>query len=143
MSGDFVRKGLVNMKGAEGLRSFLWSRRCLVLRDRSLAVYKNENTTRAQFIVLLKDVLSIDRSLVKPFAFEVSLSSGKSFAVACNSDAEVYTWMDEIYQLCPSTGIGRPTKFVHMIHGLPNEWQHMQASTRARGDEFKQTRWES
>ncbi|KAJ3261946.1 Protein kinase [Chytriomyces hyalinus] len=149
MSGHIVRKGLVNMKEDEGLRSFLWSRRCLILRDQSLAVYKNENTTQAQFIVLLRDVLSVDRSQTKPFAFEVSLSSGKSFAVACKSDEEVYAWMDEIYQRCPRTGISGPTDFVHEVHvgvdddglfrGLPDEWQHiLQASTLARGDEFKQ-----
>ncbi|CAO3592501.1 unnamed protein product [Absidia cylindrospora] len=52
--------------------------------------------------------------------------------IACRSDEELYSWMDEIYNLSP-LGASGPTDFVHKIHvgfdpitgaftGLPEQW---------------------
>jgi hypothetical protein len=37
-----IRQGMVTVKEEEGIRSFLWSKRWLVLRDQTLSFHKNE-----------------------------------------------------------------------------------------------------
>lgn len=40
-----IRQGMVTVKEEEGIRSFLWSKRWLVLRDQTLSFHKNEVRT--------------------------------------------------------------------------------------------------
>ncbi|KAJ3207867.1 Protein kinase [Entophlyctis luteolus] len=141
-----VREGFVSLKEDEGMRSFLSPRRWLVLREHTITVCKNSVRNGNQTgMIMLRDVVSVQRSEQKPFAFELVLSNQKTYLVSCKSDEEVYGWMDDIYQRCPKTGISAPTNFVHEVHvgvdedglfrGLPDEWKGLlQSSALAQSD---------
>lgn len=45
-----IRQGMVTVKEEEGIRSFLWSKRWLVLRDQTLSFHKNEVRTRRSLL---------------------------------------------------------------------------------------------
>ncbi|KAJ3101830.1 Protein kinase, partial [Physocladia obscura] len=136
------------MKEDEGMRSFMWSKRWLVLREETLAVYKSSSSVQSLLIIMFRDVERVERSDAKTFSFEVLLGNQKRYNIACKSDEEVYEWIDEIYQRCPDN-IGGPTNFVHEVHvgvdddglfkGLPEEWKGLlQASALGRSDAIRQ-----
>ncbi|KAJ3288098.1 Protein kinase [Rhizoclosmatium sp. JEL0117] len=114
-SGYVVLEGHANVQEA-GMRSFLWSKRWIVLREQTLGIYKNAAATQSLNMILLRDITSVQRSEAKTFAFEVTVANGSTFNFDCKSDNEVYEWIDEIYQRCPRFGIESPTNFVHEVH---------------------------
>ncbi|KAI8803156.1 kinase-like domain-containing protein [Cladochytrium replicatum] len=129
-----VKSGYAQVK-EDGLKSFMWSKRWMLLRDQILTFHRNENTYQALNVLFLKEVEGVNRSEVKENTFELQMKDGKTFYVACKSDDEVYSWMDEIYQRSP-LGISTPTNFVHKVHvgfdsitglftGLPQDWRSL------------------
>ncbi|TPX74335.1 hypothetical protein CcCBS67573_g04397 [Chytriomyces confervae] len=148
--GNAVRKGNVTVKEDGGLRSFLWLKRFLVLREHSLSVYKSEDVPHAELILLLRQIESVDRTDAKPFAFQILLKNGRSLVASCKSDEELYAWIEDIYKRLHN-GISDPTNFTHDVHvgvddeglykGLPTEWQHiLQASAVSRTDAMRNNR---
>ncbi|KAJ3390687.1 Protein kinase [Entophlyctis sp. JEL0112] len=140
-SAQVVREGFLNLQ-EDGLRSFLWLRRWVVLRENTVVVYKTAvklAATQSRLIILLKEVVSVNRTSLKTFAFEIVLESGRVLNFSCRSDDEVYAWIDGVYQRCPRTGIGSPINFTHAVHvgvdhdglfsGLPPEWQGLLQSS--------------
>jgi len=134
MSSYVVKRGWAQIK-EEGLKSFIWSKRWLLLREQTLTFHRNENTYQALALIFLKEVESVQRTDHKQFCFEI-VSKGKSYYIACKTDDELYSWMDEIYQRSPLIGIATPTNFVHQVHvgfdpitgiftGLPKEWKQL------------------
>ncbi|KAI8853897.1 kinase-like domain-containing protein [Chytridium lagenaria] len=99
-----VKRGYASVK-EDGIRSFMWSKKWLLLREQTLTIHRNENTYQSLYLIFLKDVESVQRIELKPYCFEIS-------------DEELYSWMDEIYQ-------DNPTDFVHQVHGLPSEWKSL------------------
>ncbi|KAJ3140116.1 Protein kinase [Physocladia obscura] len=149
MNGFVVREGFVTMKEDEGMRAFLWTKRWLVLREQTLAVYKNAAATQSLVMIILRDVISVQRSELRGFSLEIAMKGQKSYNIACKSDEEVYAWIDDIYQRCPALGIGLPTNFVHEVHvgvdddglfrGLPEEWKGLlEASALGKSNAMKQ-----
>ncbi|KAJ3381789.1 Protein kinase [Entophlyctis sp. JEL0112] len=149
MSGTVIKEGFVSFKEDEGMRSFLWAKRWIILREHTLAVYKGQSSSQTVALILLRDVQRLDRSDAKPFTFEITLSTQRHFNFGCKSDKEVYSWMDELYLRCPAFQIGAPTNFVHQVHvgidedglfkGMPDEWKGiLQASTLSKTDALKQ-----
>ncbi|KAI9327989.1 kinase-like domain-containing protein [Obelidium mucronatum] len=150
MTNDVVREGFISLKEDGGMRSFMWSKRWLVLREAALPELKtnpnnSQAATQSTLVIVLRDVVSVQRSDVKPFAFEIVLENNKSFYIACRTDEDVYGWIDDIYERCPQMGISGPTNFVHEVHvgvdddglfrGLPNEWKGLlQASSLSKTD---------
>ncbi|KAI8845175.1 p21-activated protein kinase [Chytriomyces cf. hyalinus JEL632] len=145
--GNAVRKGNVTVKEDGVLRSFLWLKRFLVLREHSLSVYKSEDAPHAEFILLLRQIESVDRTDAKPFAFQILLKNGRSLVASCKSDEELYAWIEDIYKRLHN-GISDPTNFTHDVHvgvddeglykGLPTEWQHiLQASAVSKTDAMR------
>ncbi|KAI8900569.1 kinase-like domain-containing protein [Globomyces pollinis-pini] len=127
------KKGNILIRDS-GLRSFIWSKRFLQLRDQMLTIHKNENTYQAMMIILLKEVDSVQRSILKPYCFEV-ITKDKSFYFSCDTDSELYSWIEEIYSRSPN-GIASsgPTNVQHNVHvgydmntgtfeGLPTSWK--------------------
>ncbi|SAL98985.1 hypothetical protein [Absidia glauca] len=126
MTLDAVKKdGFVHVK-EEGLRAWIWSKRYLVLREQCLTIHRSEVA-----MVALKMVEAVNRSELKSHCFELETTKKKIY-IACRSDEELYSWMDEIYNLSP-LGASGPTDFVHKIHvgfdpitgaftGLPDQW---------------------
>ncbi|KAJ3062184.1 Protein kinase, partial [Quaeritorhiza haematococci] len=145
MSSYVVKRGYTSVK-EDGLRSFIWSKRWLLLREQTLTFHRNENTYQALALIFLKEVESVQRTDHKPYCFEI-VTKDKSYYIACKNDEELYSWMDEIYQRSPLMGISNPTNFVHQVHvgfdplsglftGLPKEWKALLESSNISKEEM-------
>ncbi|RKO86045.1 kinase-like domain-containing protein, partial [Blyttiomyces helicus] len=145
MSSYVVKRGYTSVK-EDGFRSWIWSKRWLLLREQTLTFHRNENTYQALALIFLKEVESVQRTDLKPYCFEV-VTKDKSFFISCKSDEELYSWMDEIYQRSPLMGISNPTNFVHKVHvgfdstsglftGLPKEWKSLLDSSNISKEEM-------
>lgn len=119
-----VRRGAASVK-EEGLRSFLWSKKWLVLTATELQIYKNEVCLRSvcsdlqqsatpSYVCQLADVLDVLRVDTKPFCLEVE-SKDKLLYLGFRADDELYAWMEDIYSRSPG-GVSQPTNFVHQVH---------------------------
>jgi len=133
MASFIVKKGYASVK-EDGLRSFLWSKRWLVLREQTLTIQRNETTYQAIANIFLGSVESVQRTEHKPFSFEI-VTKGKSYYIACKSSEDLYEWIDEIYKRSQPMVSG-PTNFTHNVHvgfdpmngiftGLPKEWKQL------------------
>ncbi|KAJ3272564.1 Protein kinase [Terramyces sp. JEL0728] len=131
------KKGHVLIKEG-GLRSFIWSKRFIQLRDQMLTIHKNETTYQALMIILLKEVEQVQRCALKPYCFEIT-TKDKSYYFACEADSDLYSWIEEIYSRSPC-GISTPTNFTHHVHvgfdpatgtfqGLPDSWTNLLKSS--------------
>ncbi|KAJ3319662.1 hypothetical protein HDV06_006155 [Boothiomyces sp. JEL0866] len=103
------KKGHVLIKEG-GLRSFIWSKRFIQLRDQMLTIHKNETTYQALMIILLKEVEQVQRCALKPYCFEIT-TKDKSYYFACDADSDLYSWIEEIYS------------------GLPDSWTNLLKSS--------------
>jgi len=133
MASYIIKKGYASVK-EDGLRSFLWSKRWLVLREQTLTIQRNETTYQAIANIFLGSVESVQRTDHKPFSFEI-VTKGKSYYIACKTSEDLYEWIDEIYKRSQSMVSG-PTNFTHNVHvgfdpmngiftGLPKEWKQL------------------
>ncbi|KAJ3410338.1 Protein kinase [Chytridiales sp. JEL 0842] len=146
MASSFVvKRGYVNLRD-EGIKSFLWPKRWMLLREQTLTFHKNENTYQAAHLIFLKEIEAVNRTDSKPYCFEI-VTKDKTFYVSCSSDEELYSWMDEIYRRSPIMNISNPTDFRHHVHigfdpltgqftGLPNEWKSLLESSNISQDEI-------
>ncbi|KAK9492830.1 kinase-like domain-containing protein [Lipomyces doorenjongii] len=132
LKGQIIKQGWASVK-EDGLRSFIWTKKYLMLRDSSVDIHKNESSPPTSSVALAT-VTNVSRVDVKPYCFEIVRTSGtKSLFVSCKSDVDLYSWMDEIYGRCPLMGVSSPTNFTHKVHvgfdpssggftGLPDTW---------------------
>ncbi|ORZ03684.1 kinase-like domain-containing protein [Syncephalastrum racemosum] len=127
---EIIKDGYVSVK-EEGLRAWIWSKRFFVLRDQTLTFHRNEQSGQCVGLIFLKEISSVTRTDLKPYCLEIA-TKDKTYYVACKSDEELYSWMDEIYNRSP-VGASGPTNFVHEVHvgfdpitgaftGLPDQW---------------------
>ena len=139
-----VRKGYVSTK-EDGIRSWIWSKRWLVLRETTLLFYKNESTYQPSSVVLLRDVTSIQRTDLKPYCVEIE-TRDKTYYLQLKSDEELYSWMDDIYN-CTPLGVSQPTNFVHQVHvgfdpvsgsftGLPEQWMRLLTTSAITKEDY-------
>ncbi|KAI8343625.1 kinase-like domain-containing protein [Chlamydoabsidia padenii] len=130
---EIIKSGYLSVK-EDGLRSWIWSKRYFILRDQALTLHRNEQTNQCVAVILLRDITHVTRTDLKPYCFEIG-SKEKTFYVACKSDQDLYSWMDEIYNRSP-VGASGPTNFVHEVHvgfdpisgafsGLPDQWTQL------------------
>lgn len=127
---------------------WIWTKKYLVLQDSMLYFFRNESATSAGITIPLNTVSSITRSDAKPYCFEIIRNANlKSMYVACKSDTECYTWIDDIYTNVPSTGVSKPINFTHNVHvgfdstsgeftGLPTEWARLLKSSAITTEDF-------
>ncbi|KAI9478904.1 MAG: kinase-like domain-containing protein [Benjaminiella poitrasii] len=129
---EIIKEGYLSLK-EEGLRAWIWSKRYCVLRDQSLTFHRNE-AGQCIGLIFLKEIGSVTRIDLKPYCFEIC-AKDKTYYVACKSDEELYSWMDEIYNRS-SVGTSSPTNFIHNVHvgfdpitgaftGLPDQWTRL------------------
>ncbi|KAI7900070.1 kinase-like domain-containing protein [Cokeromyces recurvatus] len=129
---EIIKEGYLSLK-EEGLRAWIWSKRYCVLRDQSLTFHRNE-AGQCIGLIFLKEIGSVTRIDLKPYCFEIS-AKDKTYYIACKSDEELYSWMDEIYNRS-SVGTSSPTNFIHNVHvgfdpitgaftGLPDQWTRL------------------
>ena len=75
-------------------------------------------------------------------------SSRRIVLVSVKTDAELYSWIDEVYQRCPSMGgVSNPTNFTHKVHvgfdpvsggftGLPDEWEKLLTASAITREDY-------
>ncbi|KAL1917535.1 uncharacterized protein VTP21DRAFT_3928 [Calcarisporiella thermophila] len=130
----------------DGLRSWIWSKRYLVLDEKVLRFYRNEQpTNQALAAVAMHEITVVSRTELKPYCFELS-TRDKTFYISCKNDEELYSWMDEIYKLSP-LGASGPTNFQHLTHvgfdpnngmftGLPDSWAQLLKSSHITQEDY-------
>ncbi|KAJ3354626.1 Protein kinase [Allomyces javanicus] len=144
-SARVVKAGYLSVK-EDGLMSFLWNKRWVVLREQTLALHKSESSTQAISVVFLSSLTGVNRSEAKAYCFEL-LTKDKTYLFACTSDREVYEWIDELYSRSPLTGVSAPTNFQHKVHvgfdpvsghftGLPEHWKNVLAHSAISKEEM-------
>jgi hypothetical protein len=160
-SGSSVKEGNVKVKDEGLFKSFVWADRWLVLREFELAFLKSPNSSKVANSIQLRDVLGVERSDTQPLAFEITRAlnaskgsspprDGPTKIITCKveTDDEVYSWIDSIYQRCPSMGgVSNPTNFTHRVHvgfdptsgafvGLPVEWEKLLTASALTKDDY-------
>lgn len=160
-STSVVKEGNVKVKDEGLFKSFVWADRYLVLREFELAFLKNANSSKVATTIRLTDVLGVERSDSQPLAFEITRAlnankgsspprDGPTKVITCkvDTDDDVYSWIDSIYQRCPSMGgVSNPTNFTHRVHvgfdptsgafvGLPVEWEKLLTASALTKDDY-------
>ncbi|KAI8057281.1 kinase-like domain-containing protein [Syncephalis plumigaleata] len=145
MASFIVKKGNVSVK-EDGIRSWMWSKRWLVLREPTLTFFRNESTNQASTLIFLREVNAVSRTDLRPYCFEL-VTKDKNYYIACKNDEELYSWMDEIYQRSPLMGVSNPTNFVHKVHvgfdpdsgvftGLPDQWSKLLSASAITQEDY-------
>ncbi|KAI0799773.1 p21 activated kinase [Irpex lacteus] len=133
-ASNIVRCGVVSIK-EDGLVSWLWRPKWLVLKEQTLSIHKSENSTQPQNIVNLGDIANIERTDLKPYCLLLETKDKRMF-FSLKSDEELYGWQDDIYSRSPLMGVSNPTNFQHKVHvgfdpvsgaftGLPDAWSKL------------------
>jgi len=160
--GD-IRKGWGSVK-EDGIKSLIWQKKYMVLREISLDFYRNEQATSTSLCVPLRDIVSVNRVELKPYCIEIVRSAGaqgtglttmasdaprRTIYISLKSDPELYAWMDDVYSRCPSMGgVSNPTNFTHKVHvgfdpvsggftGLPEEWSKLLNSSAITKEDYQ------
>lgn len=143
-SNSIVKSGEVSVK-EEGLTSWIWSRRWMVLKEQTLSFHKNESAPSST-LLWLRDIASIERTDLKRYCLFIA-TKDKKLWLSLKSDAELYAWQDEIYNRSPLMGVSNPTNFVHKIHvgfdpvsgaftGLPDQWTKLLTSSAITREDY-------
>ncbi|KAF9733663.1 hypothetical protein PMIN06_010810 [Paraphaeosphaeria minitans] len=160
-SNATVKEGNVKVKDEGLFKSFGWADRWLVLREFELTFFKSANSNKVANTIQLRDVLGVERSDTQPLSFEITRSlnpnkgsspprDGPTKVITCKveTDDDVYSWIDSIYQRCPSMGgVSNPTNFTHRVHvgfdptsgafvGLPVEWEKLLTASALTKDDY-------
>ncbi|CAZ82957.1 unnamed protein product [Tuber melanosporum] len=157
-----IREGWATIK-EDGLKSLYWAKKYIILREVSLDFLKTESSSSPTLSVSLKDIVSVNRTDMKPYCFEVvrmasSQNGASSMAsdaprrtvfVSVKSEQELYDWVEDVYSRCPSMGgVSNPTNFTHKVHvgfdpvsggftGLPEEWSKLLNSSAITKEDYQ------
>ncbi|PWN87029.1 Pkinase-domain-containing protein [Acaromyces ingoldii] len=143
--GGIVRKGYVSVK-EDGIRSWIWSKRWLALREQTLTFHKNETTFQATALIFLKDITNVTRTDLKPYCVELE-TKDKTFYLQLKNDEELYGWIEDVYNRSPLMGVSSPTNFVHQVHvgfdpisgaftGLPEQWTKLLTTSAITKEDY-------
>ncbi|UZJ54217.1 hypothetical protein CBS101457_003537 [Exobasidium rhododendri] len=143
--GGIVRKGYVSVK-EDGIRSWIWSKRWLALREQTLTLHKNETTYQAVALIFLKEIINVTRTDLKPYCIEIETKE-KTYFLQLKNDEELYGWMDDVYSRSPLMGVSSPTNFVHQVHvgfdpisgaftGLPEQWTRLLTTSAITKEDY-------
>lgn len=95
--------------------------------------------------MFLEEIKNVQRAELKPYCMELETKE-KTYYFSFGSDAELYSWMEELY---PQSKVSIPTNFVHQVHvgfdpatgaftGLPDQWTKLlNASSITKEDTAK------
>ncbi|CCD22768.1 serine/threonine protein kinase CLA4 NDAI_0A06130 [Naumovozyma dairenensis CBS 421] len=129
------KTGWVSYKD-DGILSFLWQKRYLILNDSYLSLYKNDKSTDEPILqISLTNIVAVSRNQIKQNCFEIvrssdrnsysssssnvssSSDSKKSIYIATKTEVELHSWLDAIFAKCPLlSGVSSPTNFTHKVH---------------------------
>lgn len=158
-----VKDGPAKVKEEGGLlRGLVFNDRWLVLREYQLDFLKSNTSPKVAFAIQLRDVTNITRSETYPYSFEITRTlnpsgssspprDGPTRVTVCKveTDDDVYSWIDSIYQRCPSMGgVSNPTNFTHRVHvgydphtggfvGLPAEWEKLLTASAITKEDYQ------
>lgn len=155
-----VKEGWAKVKEEGLLRGMIWSEKFMILREFQLDFQKSQ-TAKVSSSIQLRDVTSVSRSEDHPYSFEIVKTAnptngaspprdGPTKVTICKveTDDEVYSWIDSIYQRCPSMGgVSNPTNFTHRVHvgfdphsgafvGLPVEWEKLLTASAITKEDY-------
>lgn len=143
------RQGWVQVKD-EGIMSFRWPKRFLVLNDSNLIFYKSEAKDEIWLKIGLTSIVNLSRVQLRPYCFELIRSSGgkKSLFISLKTLNDLYGWLDAIFAKCPLTGtVSSPTNFTHKVHvgfdptsgsftGLPENWKRLLEHSKITNEDW-------
>lgn len=159
------KSGWISYKD-DGILSFIWQKRYMVLSDAYLSLYKSEQTIRETPVlqIPLTSIVSVSRTQLKQNCFEIVRSSSgsngstpgsgaqdgskKSIYIATKTELELHTWLDAIFARCPLlSGVSSPTNFTHRVHvgfdpetgsfvGMPSNWEKLLKHSRITGEDW-------
>lgn len=137
------RAGWISCKD-DGLLSFLWQKRYMVLNDSYLILYKNDKVAEDPVLQIpLTSIVSVSRTQLKQNCFELvrsnervssssnsiassgsgsssggtDSSSRKTIYISPKTEQELHNWLDSIFVKCPLlSGVSSPTNFTHKVH---------------------------
>ncbi|KAJ3314404.1 Protein kinase [Boothiomyces sp. JEL0838] len=89
-----IKQGYCKIK-EDKLRSFLWTKRWLVLYQKVLTVNKSESSQTPLIAIHLNEIEKCERTDSQPFCIEIS-TKDKTIYLSFKSDMEVYDWIDEM-----------------------------------------------
>ncbi|KAG0663317.1 Protein kinase [Monosporozyma unispora] len=145
----------------DGVFSFLWQKRFLILNDSYLSLYKNErNQDDPMLTIPLTSIVSVSRNQLKQNCFEIvrsgdsnntsnlDSSSKKVIYIATKTEQDLHSWLDSIFARCPLlSGVSSPTNFTHKVHvgfdpetgsfvGMPTNWEKLLKHSRITGEDW-------
>ncbi|KAG4305018.1 hypothetical protein PORY_001693 [Pneumocystis oryctolagi] len=143
----------------DSIKSWMWTKKYLVLKEKALYILKNENATSSGIVIPLREITNVSRIELKDYCFEIVREPGvgtsipdgsgakKSYFISVKSDSELYSWMDEIYSRCPLMMVSNPTNFTHKVHvgfdpesggftGLPEEWTKLLTASAITKEDY-------
>lgn len=159
------KSGWVSYKD-DGLLSFLWQKRFMVLNDSALTLYKNEKVTEDPVLKIpLTVIVSVSKNQLKQYCFELTRvsernsSNGgqsgntdsmakKTIYIATKTETDLISWLDSIFAKCPLlSGVSSPTNFTHKVHvgfdpetgsfvGMPTNWEKLLKHSRITGEDW-------
>lgn len=127
------KSGWVNVKD-EGIISFRWPKKYLVLGETSLDFFKSDDKAELWYRIPLLHVSNCVKNQMKENCFEIQ-HKGKSTFICAKTDQEMNMWIDSILAKCPKEGFSKPLKVTHeakvsydasngtfKVKGIPPEW---------------------
>ncbi|EMR08541.1 hypothetical protein PNEG_03022 [Pneumocystis murina B123] len=157
-SKGILKAGWANVK-EDSIKSWIWTKKYLVLREKVLYILKNESSTSPGLSIPLREITNVSRIELKDYCFEIVRDPGigmcirngsgtkKSYFISLKSDNDLYSWMDEIYSRCPLMMVSNPTNFTHKVHvgfdpksggftGLPEEWTRLLTASAITKEDY-------
>ncbi|KAL3233142.1 Serine/threonine-protein kinase CLA4 [Nakaseomyces bracarensis] len=149
----------------DGLLSFLWQKRFMVLSDSALALYKSEKTSDDPVLKIpVTVIVSVSKNQLKQYCFELTRinernssngsqtntdsMSKKTIYIATKTELDMNSWLDSIFSKCPLlSGVSSPTNFTHKVHvgfdpetgsfvGMPTNWEKLLKHSRITGEDW-------
>ncbi|CCH42723.1 Serine/threonine-protein kinase [Wickerhamomyces ciferrii] len=143
------RQGWVQVKD-EGIMSFRWPKRYLVLNDSNLIFFKNDSMEEIWLKISLTSIVNLSRVQLRPYCFELIRNNGvkKSLFISLKTINDLFGWLDAIFAKCPLTGtVSSPTNFTHKVHvgfdptsgnftGLPENWKRLLEHSKITNEDW-------
>lgn len=154
------RSGWVNLKD-DGILSFRWTKRFMIINDRTINFYKSESTNESPEILFpLNLIQSINLKDLKGYGIEiVPKNKEKPILISIKSNNEYLDWLDSFITKCPNvtinnnpntttTEVSNPIDFTHKVHvgfdpssgnftGLPDTWKNLLQNSKITNEDWK------
>ena len=132
----------------EGIRSFHWSKRWIVLHPKELILHRSPEDSSVLRSIPLSEITSVTRNEAKPFCLLVKTQK-KEYFLSFPSEKVMFDWQDSVEKNAPKLAASAPTGFKHLQHvdfdpetgtfkGLPDEWNDLLGNSKITKDEMRE-----